>query len=153
MWVAYGCQNWFRARDTDPNMFSSYVDHMFNSSLFHRKKKQELLSIQVYFFPHSWNENQAAELLFKFNRSFPEALSLVSWVLLILSFRLGTLLLCGTLCLDWRWPFIHKFSEIPLEKREEILKRWSREKRWIPLRLVFVLTKLVCFYNLFSRVM
>ncbi|KAJ1416619.1 Long-chain-alcohol oxidase [Sesbania bispinosa] len=93
--------------------------------------------------------DEAAELLF--NRSIPEALSLVSWVLLILSFRLGTLLLCGTLCLSWKWPFIHKFSEISLEKREEILKNWSRENRWIPLRIVFVLIKLVCFYTLFSR--
>ncbi|KAL9285063.1 hypothetical protein ACSQ67_024593 [Phaseolus vulgaris] len=93
--------------------------------------------------------HEAAELLHK--RVVPEALSLVGWVLWILSFRLGTLLICGRLCLDWKWPFIHKFSEISLEKREEILRNWSREKRWVPLRLVFVLIKLIFFYTFFSR--
>ncbi|KAL2321069.1 hypothetical protein Fmac_030038 [Flemingia macrophylla] len=93
--------------------------------------------------------DEAAELMFK--RCLPEAVSLVSWVLWLLSFRLGTLLLCGSLCLDWKWPFIHDFSEISLDKREEILKRWSREKRWVLLRLVFVVIKLVFFYNFFSR--
>ncbi|XP_061343446.1 long-chain-alcohol oxidase FAO2 isoform X2 [Gastrolobium bilobum] len=64
---------------------------------------------------------------------------------------MGTLLLCGSICLNKKWPFIHKFSEISLEKREEVLKKWSREKNWVPLRVVFVLIKLVCFYNFFSR--
>ncbi|KAK8473528.1 hypothetical protein PHAVU_001G162800 [Phaseolus vulgaris] len=93
--------------------------------------------------------HEAAELLHK--RVVPEALSLVGWVLWMLSFRLGTLLICGRLCLDWKWPFIHKFSEISLEKREEILRNWSREKRWVPLRLVFVLIKLIFFCTFFSR--
>ncbi|KAK7336889.1 hypothetical protein VNO77_17440 [Canavalia gladiata] len=93
--------------------------------------------------------DEAAELLFK--RGVKEGLSLVSWVLWMLSFRFGTLLLCGSLCLEWKWPFILKFSEISLDKREQLLKKWSREKRWVPLRIVFVLIKLVCFYNFFSR--
>ena len=82
----------------------------------------------------------------------PEVVSLVSWVLWILSFRLGTLLLCGRLSLDWKWPFIRKFSEISLEKREQIFRNWTREKSWVALRVVFVLIKLFCFYNFFSRV-
>ncbi|KAK7245343.1 hypothetical protein RIF29_40183 [Crotalaria pallida] len=94
--------------------------------------------------------DEAAELLFK--KGVPQALPLLRWVLRILSFRLGTWLLCGNICLDWKWPFIHKFSEISLEKREQILKRWTRENRWIPLRVVFVLIKLFSFYNFFSRV-
>ncbi|PON34186.1 Long-chain-alcohol oxidase [Trema orientale] len=85
-------------------------------------------------------------------RAQPQAVTLVSTVLKILSFRLGTLLLCGHLCLDWKWPLIYKFCEMPLEKREEILKKWSKQKRLIPLRLVFVLIKLFCFYTFFSRV-
>ncbi|KAF7818452.1 long-chain-alcohol oxidase FAO2 [Senna tora] len=40
---------------------------------------------------------------------------------------------------------------MPLDKREQILQKWSREKRFIPLRIVFLLIKLVCFYNFFSR--
>ncbi|KAK7396447.1 hypothetical protein VNO78_17463 [Psophocarpus tetragonolobus] len=93
--------------------------------------------------------DEAAELMYK--RMVPEALSLVSWVLWMLSFRLGTLLICGRLCLDRKWPFILKFSEISLEKREEILRNWTREKSWVPLRILFVLIKLFFFYTFFSR--
>ncbi|RYR52932.1 hypothetical protein Ahy_A06g027789 [Arachis hypogaea] len=93
--------------------------------------------------------DETAEIMFK--RVMPQAWSLVSWVLWILSFRFGTLLLCGKDCLEWKWPFIHKFSEIPLNKREEILRKWSRENHWRPLRIVFVLIKLVSFYNFFTR--
>ncbi|KAL6217576.1 hypothetical protein ACLB2K_010793 [Fragaria x ananassa] len=39
-----------------------------------------------------------------------------------------------------------------LEKREEALQRWSREKRLIPLRLLFVVVKIFCFFCFFSRV-
>ncbi|QCD97758.1 long-chain-alcohol oxidase FAO2 [Vigna unguiculata] len=92
---------------------------------------------------------EAAELMRK--RVVPEALSLVNWVLWILSFRLGTLLICGRLCLDWKWPFIHCFSEISFDKREQILRNWCREKRWVPLRIVFLLIKLTFFYTFFSR--
>ncbi|KAK3193486.1 hypothetical protein Dsin_024796, partial [Dipteronia sinensis] len=84
-------------------------------------------------------------------RGLPRALFLVSLVLTILSYRLGTLLLCGYLCFDWKWPFIHNFSQLSLEKREQILKRWSRERLLIPLRVVFVLIKLFCLHNFFSR--
>ncbi|XP_057985027.1 long-chain-alcohol oxidase FAO2-like isoform X2 [Hevea brasiliensis] len=54
------------------------------------------------------------------------------------------------MCFDWNWPFIHKFSEISLEKREEILKKWSREKFFIPLRVVFAAVKIFCLYTFFS---
>ncbi|KAI4349366.1 hypothetical protein L6164_009959 [Bauhinia variegata] len=93
--------------------------------------------------------DETAEFLYK--RGLREALFVMSLVLKILSFRLGTLLLCGRLCLDWKWPFIRKFSEISLEKREKILQNWSREKRLIPVRIVFVLIKIFFFYNFFSR--
>ncbi|KAK6940640.1 Glucose-methanol-choline oxidoreductase, C-terminal [Dillenia turbinata] len=83
-------------------------------------------------------------------RGAPEAVFLVSIVLRILSTRLGTLLLCGFLSFAWKWPFIHKFSEISLEKREEVLKKWSRESLFIPLRVVFVMIKLFCFLTFFS---
>ncbi|XP_045812792.1 long-chain-alcohol oxidase FAO2-like [Trifolium pratense] len=95
--------------------------------------------------------DEAAELFLWFKKSAPEAIPLMSWILWILSFKLGTLFLCGTLCLHWKWPFILKFSEISLEKREQILKKWSKENRWIPLRMVFVIIKLAFFYNLFTR--
>uniref|UniRef100_A0A6P4A6P3 Long-chain-alcohol oxidase n=1 Tax=Ziziphus jujuba TaxID=326968 RepID=A0A6P4A6P3_ZIZJJ len=94
--------------------------------------------------------DEVAELIVK--RVQPEAVLLLSLVLKILSFRLGTLLLCGFSCFDWKWPFLHKFSELPLEKREEILRKWSGHRHLIPpLRIVFVLIKLFCFYNFYSR--
>jgi long-chain-alcohol oxidase len=97
------------------------------------------------------NGKQVAELIVK--RCLPQAVFLVSLVLKLLSFRLGTLLLCGSLCFDRKWPFILNFSDISLEKREEILKKWSRARRLVHLRMVFVVTKIFCFYNFFSRVM
>ncbi|KAL5561958.1 hypothetical protein UlMin_031705 [Ulmus minor] len=41
---------------------------------------------------------------------------------------------------------------MPLDKRELALKSWSNQKRFIPLRLVFVMIKLFCFFTFFSRV-
>ncbi|XP_028777877.1 long-chain-alcohol oxidase FAO2-like [Neltuma alba] len=94
--------------------------------------------------------DEAAELLHK--RIQPEAQFVVGSVLRILSFRLGTLLLCGRIAMDRKWPFVHKFSELSLDKREQILQRWSREKRLVPLRIVFLIIKIVVFYNFFSRI-
>ncbi|KAK7284138.1 hypothetical protein RJT34_18878 [Clitoria ternatea] len=133
------------------HVMASFCDALFPSLPFdssnnQNSENQAFYTASASHFPFP---DEAAELLFK--RAMPEAVLLVSWVLWILSFRLGTLLLCGSLCLDGKWPFIHSFSEISLEKREEILRKWSREKRWVALRIVFVLIKLVCFFNFFSR--
>lgn len=98
----------------------------------------------------SINLRQVAELLRK--RAIPEAVSLIRWVLWILATRLGTLILCGFASFSWKYPFIYKFSEIPAEKREEILKSWSRERSLIALKLAFVVLKIFCFYTFFSLV-
>ncbi|PSR89785.1 Long-chain-alcohol oxidase [Actinidia chinensis var. chinensis] len=92
--------------------------------------------------------DEVAELLVK--RCLQEAVVLVSIVLKILSTRLGTLLLCGYLCFDWKWPFIHNFSEMSLGKRECVLQKWSRETFFFPLRLVFLVIKILCFFAFFS---
>ncbi|KAK4848792.1 hypothetical protein QYF36_017392 [Acer negundo] len=110
---------------------------------------QTILSFYKASGSHPPIPDEVAELLVK--RGLPKALYLVSLVLTILSYRFGTLLLCGYLCFDWKWPFIHNFSQLSLEKREQILKRWSRERFLIPLRVVFVLIKLFCLYTFFSR--
>ncbi|XP_022874490.1 long-chain-alcohol oxidase FAO2-like [Olea europaea var. sylvestris] len=92
--------------------------------------------------------DKTAELLVK--RGILKAVFIVSLVLKFLSTRLGTLLLCGHQCLDWKWPFVHKFSELPLKKREAILQKWSRGTFLLPLRTVFYLLKVTSFYTFFS---
>jgi len=100
--------------------------------------------------PPSLVAEQVAELLER--RALPEAAGLARLVLTILSSRVGSLLLCGRLCLAGRWPYIHKFSQLPLHKRESILQGWSRQTYLFPLRLLFVLIKTLCFYTFFSSV-
>lgn len=92
--------------------------------------------------------DEIAERLVK--RGMPEAVFLVGLILQFLSTRLGSLLLCGFVCLDWRWPFIHNFSELSLEERENVLQKWSRQTRLVPLRIAFALLKILCFYVFFS---
>ncbi|KAK4492461.1 hypothetical protein RD792_003270 [Penstemon davidsonii] len=92
--------------------------------------------------------DETAELLVK--RGIPKAVAVVSLVLKFLSTRLGTLLLCGHTALDWKWPFVHKFSELSVKKREAILQKWSRGTLLLPLRTVFFLLKVTCFYTFFS---
>lgn len=94
--------------------------------------------------------DEVAELLVR--RCLPDSVMLASIVLKILSTRLGTLLLCGFICLDWRWPFIHNFSEMSLGNREIVLQRWSRQSYFPLLRIVFLVMKLLCIYTFFSRV-
>ncbi|KAL9997679.1 putative long-chain-alcohol oxidase [Helianthus debilis subsp. tardiflorus] len=72
-------------------------------------------------------------------------------ILILLSTKLGTLLICGFICLDTKWPFIHSFSDLDVNKREKILQRWSNtHKSLIPMRVVFVMVKLMCFFIFFS---
>lgn len=93
--------------------------------------------------------DEVAEIIVK--RGISEAVLLIRVVLLLLSTRLGTLFLCGWLCLEWRWPFIHKFSEMSLEKREKLLQRWSKESYWTTLKVVFLLIKVASCFVFFSR--
>ncbi|GMY06309.1 long-chain-alcohol oxidase FAO2-like [Fagus crenata] len=93
--------------------------------------------------------DEVAEFLVK--RCLSKGVFLASLLLRMLSFRLGTLLLCGYSCFDWRWPFILKFSDISLEKREKILYKWSRYRGLVPLRLLFMILKIFCFFTLFSK--
>ncbi|OMO58799.1 hypothetical protein COLO4_34372 [Corchorus olitorius] len=92
--------------------------------------------------------DEVAELMVK--RGEPKAISFIKIVLTLLSFRLGTLLLCGWLCCDWKWPFVHNFSEIPVEKREKILMKWSGKPHPLPLRAVFAFIKNYCLFLYFS---
>ncbi|KAL1203197.1 Long-chain-alcohol oxidase FAO4B [Cardamine amara subsp. amara] len=94
--------------------------------------------------------DEVAEMIVKNGRS--QAVKILRIVLMILSFRIGTLLFCGSLCLDKTWPFVLKFSEIPLDKREEILRKWSRQSGFLlPFRVTFFLAKFYSLFYFFSQ--
>lgn len=87
------------------------------------------------------------------NNGRREAVKVLRIILMILSFRFGTLLLCGSLCLDKKWPFVLQFSQLPLVKREEILRKWSRQSGFlIPFRITFFLAKFYTLFYFFSQV-
>ncbi|XWS53785.1 hypothetical protein CRYUN_Cryun10bG0030200 [Craigia yunnanensis] len=94
--------------------------------------------------------DEAAEMLSK--RTFIESLTLVRVVLLLLSTRLGTLLLCGSLCLGDKWPYINYFSCMPLEKREKVLQSWFKHRLFTLIRIAFIYLKVACLFIFFSRV-
>ena len=94
---------------------------------------------------------EVAELMSR--KCLPEALALVRTVLWLLGTRLGSLALCGARsCLSWRFPFVRRFDELPLEQREAALRRWSRQTLLPPLRMFFVITKVFCLYVFYSWV-
>ncbi|XP_030532752.1 long-chain-alcohol oxidase FAO2-like [Rhodamnia argentea] len=93
--------------------------------------------------------DEVAELLTK--RAQGQVVATVSLVLKMLSFRLGTLVLCGGSCLSPTWPFVRSFSEMPVESRERVLKNWSRQTFVVPLRVVFVMIKLYCLFIFYTR--
>ncbi|CAO2818610.1 unnamed protein product [Amaranthus hypochondriacus] len=94
--------------------------------------------------------DEVAELIAK--RGMPEAVILIKVVLRLLSSRPGTLLLCGWLCMDHKFPYVHKYSEMTLNKREKLLQRWCKESNITPLRAVFLFIKVVCCFIFFSRI-
>ncbi|RLM79250.1 long-chain-alcohol oxidase FAO2-like [Panicum miliaceum] len=93
--------------------------------------------------------DEVAELMSR--RCLPEALALVRAVLWLLGTRLGSLALCGaSRCLSWRFPFVRRFAELPLEHREAAVRRWSRQVLLLPLRMFFLITKVFCLYVFYS---
>ncbi|KAG7991757.1 hypothetical protein I3843_02G094200 [Carya illinoinensis] len=94
--------------------------------------------------------DQVAELLVK--RAVTEGMILVRVILLLLATRLGTLLLCGSLCVSQKWPFIPNFSRLSLDKREKILQMWFKNRYFPPIRVAFLYMKVLCLYVVFSRV-
>ncbi|KAG8071481.1 hypothetical protein GUJ93_ZPchr0006g44084 [Zizania palustris] len=92
--------------------------------------------------------DEVAELMSKM--CLREALALVRAVLWLLSTRLGTLALCGARCLSSTWPFVLTFAEMPVERREDALRRWSRVTMFPPLRMFFHIVKVFCFHVFYS---
>ncbi|KAL2984992.1 hypothetical protein AAZX31_12G124000 [Glycine max] len=93
---------------------------------------------------------QVAEMLTK--RSLIEAVILIRVVLWLLATRLGTLLLCGFLCLGEKWPYVNNFSNISLEKREMVMQKWLKHRFLTPIRLAFAYIKVLCLFVFFSWV-
>ncbi|CAF2310299.1 hypothetical protein YC2023_121366 [Brassica napus] len=85
-------------------------------------------------------------------KAMPVTVTVVRIVLRLLTFRLGTLLLCGFVCLDKKnWSFLLlKFSDISLEKREKVLQKWN--KQWYnPLaRIAFMMIKAIFLFYYFT---
>lgn len=93
---------------------------------------------------------QLAELVVQ--RGFIEIVIVMRLVLLILSTRVGTLLLCGSLCLGEKWPYINSFSSMSLEKREKVLQKWFKHRFFTPIRVGLIFLKVGCLYVFFNRV-
>ncbi|KAK8577145.1 hypothetical protein V6N13_122138 [Hibiscus sabdariffa] len=66
--------------------------------------------------------------------------------------RVGSLLLCGRHCLGTEWPYINRFSSIPLAKREQVLQAWFKHGIFTPIRIAFIYFKVAILFTLFSRV-
>ncbi|GFP83381.1 long-chain-alcohol oxidase fao1 [Phtheirospermum japonicum] len=94
--------------------------------------------------------DEVAELVEK--RGFLEAKILVRVMLKVLSTRLGTFLICGALSFGEKWPFLNRFSEIPLEKREKVVQKWFKHWLLTPVRLAFVFLKFLLLFVFFTQV-
>jgi long-chain-alcohol oxidase len=85
-------------------------------------------------------------------RCIREAVTLAWVVLWVLSTRVGTLLLCGRLCVCGEFPYVRKFADMPVEAREAALQRWNRVRWLFPLRIAFALVKIICHYVFYAMV-
>ncbi|KAJ6351407.1 hypothetical protein OIU78_007343 [Salix suchowensis] len=94
--------------------------------------------------------DEVAELLRK--RGLPDSVFLVRLVLWLLSTRLGTFLLCGSLCFGEKGLCIKNFSSITLDKREKVLQKWFKHSYFTAIRSAFVFIKVLCVFVFFSRV-
>ena len=85
-------------------------------------------------------------------RCIREAVALAWVVLWVLSTRVGTLLLCGRLCVAGGSPYIRRFADMPPERREAALQRWNRVRWLFPLRIAFAIVKILCHYVFYAMV-
>ncbi|XP_043695680.1 long-chain-alcohol oxidase FAO4A-like [Telopea speciosissima] len=69
----------------------------------------------------------------------------------MLSTWFGTFLLCGTASISTRFPYFHKFSDLPQKKREQIFLSWSLSFLH-PLRMFFRTLKYLTMLVFFSQV-
>jgi long-chain-alcohol oxidase len=78
---------------------------------------------------------------------------LVNVVLWILSTKVGTLALCGRLCISGgKFPYVRKFADMPVERREQALTQWNRTRWLFPLKITFVVVKILSHYAFYTTV-
>ncbi|XP_062204849.1 long-chain-alcohol oxidase FAO2-like [Phragmites australis] len=94
--------------------------------------------------------DEVAELMV--TRCIREAVALAWVVLWVLSTRVGTLLLCGRLCVAGEFPYVRKFADMPAERREASMQRWNRVRWLFPLRIAFAIIKILCHYVFYAMV-
>ncbi|XP_040383908.1 long-chain-alcohol oxidase FAO1-like [Oryza brachyantha] len=91
--------------------------------------------------------DEVAELTMR--RCVWEAGLLVRVVLWMLATRIGTLALCGRPCVavsgaGGGFPYVRRFADMPVERREEVLRRWNTTRWLFPLKITFALVKILC---------
>ncbi|KAH6809030.1 fatty alcohol oxidase 3 [Perilla frutescens var. frutescens] len=128
----------------------------FNSHPDFLKDELDQSSIKAieYFYQASASQypvpDEVAEIVEK--RGLLDAKLLVRTFLKVLSTRIGTLLICGKLSLCKEWPYLKKFSEISLEKREKVVQKWLKHWLLTPVRLAFVFLKFLIMFVFFTQV-
>ncbi|KAG2265909.1 hypothetical protein Bca52824_072988 [Brassica carinata] len=115
----------------------------------HHPNKEALRSFYTTCGSQTPVARQTIDLIIK--RGTMEAYLAARLVLFLLATRLGTLLICGTECLVSSWPFVEKFSELSLEKRERVLQKQFRNWFLTPIRAAFVYIKVAFLFCFFSR--
>ncbi|XP_047093198.1 long-chain-alcohol oxidase FAO1-like [Lolium rigidum] len=93
--------------------------------------------------------DEVAELA---SRCVWEGVVLVNVTLWLLCTRLGTLALCGRLCLSGEFPYVRRFADMPVERREEALKGWTRARWLIPVKIAFAIVKIICLNVFYTTV-
>ncbi|XP_052169028.1 long-chain-alcohol oxidase FAO1-like [Oryza glaberrima] len=99
--------------------------------------------------------DEVAELMV--NRCAWEAVALVTVVLWLLATRAGTLALCGAAaCVassaagGWL-PSVRRFADLPPERREAALRRWSSARWLFPLKITFTVIKIICHFVFYTK--
>uniref|UniRef100_A0A0D3HEN9 Long-chain-alcohol oxidase n=1 Tax=Oryza barthii TaxID=65489 RepID=A0A0D3HEN9_9ORYZ len=100
--------------------------------------------------------DEVAELMV--NRCAWEAVALVTVVLWLLATRAGTLALCGAAaCVassaagGWL-PSVRRFADLPPERREAALRRWSSARWLFPLKITFTVIKIICHFVFYTKI-
>lgn len=76
---------------------------------------------------------------------------LISFILFLLSTRLGTFILCGINSFVKGFPFLEAFPSLPFEKRELIIRMWATSPL-VVFQLIFKVLKGAVGWNWFARV-